>query len=787
MAKKRLDFKALLLNHGEKFGAALIGVLAVTGLATANWSACSRLESELKEAANKTKEAWNSPSNVMSEEKKTLFDSTPEVEVLANRMASPNEDIEQFAWVRHLNEPINSVKEKLAPVIVLPPESPESTLVTFALVQKPDDEEAADAETMTESADEPEEKDAADKDLADLFGDNKKSGVGVPGGYPGADAAGGIMPGGPGAGAAGYPGGTVAGDGYPVGGSGMGSGMGMGPGMAMGMGPGGSGMIGMPESLDGYGMGGYMGMEGGMGAAVAERKIRSCSGVSVRAVFDLYKQTNMLAEALHIPAKDGQRYIDFVNLEIQRKAAVPGADPWGGEWEQLSLKDIAEILEEAAYNDRDIVNPSVVRSEITMPLPGRAAGNWTPANASHKRLEEFQLSDEEKELIDRHQAKLLEEANTMKAMLPPAQAKSEGFRKWGLASQDLGTALGGSGMNVSGTMFSDYQSSMNTPLPEGAEGQGQQLNKDPRFKTKEDLEKFLNSTLVANRLLLVRFMDFTCDQGNSYRYRVRLEMRNPTFNMPVDELEQPELASQKTIFSGWSEPTEPVFVPGSYRYYTQKVDSRPRVDEVAQLSMYYQHETAGTPVMASLRVPVGVRIGGKQSLDVVDLGKSTLEPQEIELKSLDYLASVTEAPRISASEFPELRDILKGVPGGRVIPDRISVIDSTGAIVSRYVGDKVNGGNKAISEADDLAVAKFVLETYKHFRVDEAAAAIGLPYGAEGGSADPSMMGSGAMMGMGADYMGAAGPGSSLGSSRSSRSSRRGKANRPGGGASAAP
>jgi hypothetical protein len=780
MAKKRLDFKALLLNHGEKFGAAMIGVLAVTGLATANWSACSRLESELKDAANKTKEAWNSPSNVMSEEKKALFDSTPEVEVLANRMASPNEDIEQFAWVRHLNEPIHSVKEKLAPVVVLPPESPEATLVTFALVQKPDDEEATDAETMTESSDEPEEKNAADKDLADLFGDNKKSGLGVPGGYPGADAAGGIMPGG--AGAAGYPGGPVASDGYPVGG----------PGMGMGMMPGGPGMMGMPESLDGYGMGGYdmggyMGMEGGMGAAVVERKVRSCAGVSVRAVFDLYKQTNMLAEALHIPAKDGQRYIDFVNLEIQRQAAVPGVDPWAGEWEQLSLKDIAEILEEAAYNDRDIVNPSVVRSEITMPLPGRAAGNWTPANASHKRLEEFQLSDEEKELIDRHQAKLLEEANKRKAMLPPAQAKSEGFRKWGLASQDLGTALGG-GMNVSGTMFSDYQSAMNAPLPEGAEGQGQPLKKDPRFKTKEDLEKFLNSTLVANRLLLVRFMDFTCDHGNSYRYRVRLEMRNPTFNMPVDELEQPELASQRTIFSGWSKPTDPVFVPGSYRYYTQKVDSRPRVDEVAQLSMYYQHETAGTPVMASLRVPVGVRIGGKQSLDVVDLGKSTLEPQEIEFKSLDYLASVTEAPRISAAEFPELRDILKGVPGGRVIPDRVSVVDSTGAIVSRYVGDKVNGGNKAISEADDLAVAKFVLDTYKHFRIDEAAAAIGLPYGSEGAMADPAMMGSGAMMmGMGADYMGTAGPGSSLGSSRSSRSSRRGKTNRPGAGTSAAP
>lgn len=787
MAKKRLDFKALLLNHGEKLGVGVIGVLAVTGLATANWSACSRLESELREAAIKTKDAWNSPNNVITEEKKKLFDSTPDVEAMANRMASPNEDIEQFAWVRHLNEPINTVREKLAPVIVLPPESPESTLVTFALVQKPDDEEAAEDEGMTEKSVEPEATKEADKDLADLFGDNKKSGIGAQGSFPGADGAALGIPGGGASAADGYPQGSYpgssGGDGYPVGGSG---GMGMMAGMA--------GMAGGMEALDGYGgggyMGGYPGMEGGTGVAAVERKVRSCAGVSVRAVFDLYKQTNMLAEALHIPPKEGQRYIDFVNLEIQRQSAVSGADPWSGEWEELSLKDIAEILEEAAYNDRDIVNPSVVRSEITMPLPARAAGNWTPANASHKRLEEFQLSDEEKDLIDRHQAKLLEEANKLKAMLPPEQAKSEGFRKWGLASQDLGTALGG-GMNMSGSMFSDYQSSMNVasgPGTEGAEGEDQQLKKDPRFKTKEELEKFLNSTLVANRLLLVRFMDFTCDQGNSYRYRVRLEMRNPTFNMPVDELEQPELASQKTVFSGWSEPTAPVFVPGAYRYYTQKVDSRARVDEVAQLSMFYQHETAGTPVMANLRVPVGVRIGGKQSLDVVDLGKSTLEPQEIELKSLDYLASVTEAPRISASEFPELRDILKGVPGGRAIPDRISVVDSTGAIVSRYVGDKVDGGNKQISEADDLAITKFVLETYKHFRADEAAAASGLPYGAEGGSVDTGMMSSGAMMGMGADYTGSSGPGSSLGSSRSSRSSsRRGKGSRPGGSKSSGP
>ena len=38
----------------------------------------------------------------------------------------------------------------------------------------------------------------------------------------------------------------------------------------------------------------------------------------------------------------------------------------------------------------------------------------------------------------------------------------------------------------------------------------------------EELKEFLNKTLVSGRLLLVRFMDFTCDRGNAYQYRVRL-------------------------------------------------------------------------------------------------------------------------------------------------------------------------------------------------------------------------------------------------------------------------
>ena len=42
MAKfKGIDFKALLLNHGEKIGVVLIVLLGLTGFATASWAVLS--------------------------------------------------------------------------------------------------------------------------------------------------------------------------------------------------------------------------------------------------------------------------------------------------------------------------------------------------------------------------------------------------------------------------------------------------------------------------------------------------------------------------------------------------------------------------------------------------------------------------------------------------------------------------------------------------------------------------------------------------------------------------
>ena len=39
-----------------------------------------------------------------------------------------------------------------------------------------------------------------------------------------------------------------------------------------------------------------------------------------------------------------------------------------------------------------------------------------------------------------------------------------------------------------------------------------------------------------SKYLLFRYFDFTVTPGNSYRYRVRLVLRNPNYKRPVEEL-----------------------------------------------------------------------------------------------------------------------------------------------------------------------------------------------------------------------------------------------------------
>jgi hypothetical protein len=275
MAKlKGLDFKTLFLNHGEKFGAGIAALLALTGLATASWIPCERETTELEEIALATKNVWASQSWDGGEGPKKFAD-TPPVEAMAQRMASPNEDADQFMTRLPWNPPIIPLKEKLAAVTVLPPETPEATLVEFTMAEKPDVEEVTKDE-KEKKEDKPAKKPASDEDLQNLLGaagatnqlgggelGNDLVGGGLGLGGLGDGGLGGGLPGGNNSGSSRRRGGGLGGPGGGLGGPGGGMGSSAGMGSSRGMGMSGRGMGGM--GMGGRGMGG-MGMGMGMGA-----------------------------------------------------------------------------------------------------------------------------------------------------------------------------------------------------------------------------------------------------------------------------------------------------------------------------------------------------------------------------------------------------------------------------------------------------------------------------------------------------------------------------------------
>lgn len=833
---KGIDFKALLVNHGEKIGAVIVALLGVMGLATAHWSPESRVEEQLVKKANDTKAKME--STTWPDDKRQVFEKTPDVRELTHKMQNPDQDVARYAPSISFSEPLQKMREKRSAPVILAPLYPEASLVTVPLALVPEDEaESKDEKMEGKEKDEDSEKESDEDrerrerlgpiagnplggDLGGgLGGGGVPGGAGLLGGGAGASGPPGMGGGGPGIGGDPRGGGMDPRGGGAGGPPGMGGGMGRGrdprgggAGGPPGMGGGGPGMGGDPRGggMDprGGGAGGPPGMGGGsgmlggggllggggelgdmygdysdysgmLGTNVSSKRIRYAAGVSVRMIFDLREQRKKMAEALQMNPGDpavAQYAEDFAEIHIERKQAIPAQDEWSGEWQEVLVEDLEESMSESLGFDLEIVNPMVTRPVITMPLPRRVSGRWGKKEASHTQLENFVLTAEEQELIRKRDEKLAREAEERKAKLPPTRKKG-GFANLRGNASDYMSSLYGKGQGEE-QFYSDFIEDYSNEL--ASEGEGDASSDDSKKKkSKEKLEEMKKKLFSAvDRLLLVRIMDFTAERGQKYIYRIRVEMYNPNYRKPVDSLVTPELADQMTIFSEWSQPSPPVTVPMDYRYYVQKVAGQQGSEESAQLSVYYEVPELGTPVMTDVSVPVGLRIGGEKEIEAVDLAKSVLSRTKVDIKSRDLLASVVEAPKITAGDHPELQAILSKLPRGtKAIPDQVTVVDASGAIILRSAGDASTAQKY---DQDDVS---FLLKEYekagwKRDGKEEGNASD--PFNLSGGGEDGGLgagAGMGAGMGMGSGMgMGYGDPlGGKSGRGRGSRGGRGGR------------
>lgn len=619
---KNINFKALFIDHAEKFGLGLIGMFVLLALSSTSWSRYAGTPEELDKKAKDKRAHINSPNtNPWPKEKQEGFkvvDFNDRATQLFSRI-----DQTKYEFATPIWHPLYRKRELAREPEFLPVEFLISSPGRAILGVKP----AGIGQSGSGMVG------------ADGVETGLEAGSAVTGSNPAA-AGGGLgfkLPG-AGTGAGANPGGGVAAAGGAHGGGGAAM---RSPAAASSSGGAHGGGAAMPSGSEMYGGG-----MGGGGGQVAARGVRY---VAVRGVFPLRLQLDKYQAALRVTATDAGLMFELLDFVLERQAAVAGPKPWDGKWETVNVASAIEVLNEASDFDLDPVQTGVTDAVITMSLPNRLIEYWGE-HATHPNVRDFQLKPEEMERELKLQQKLLEEYEKAQLQSEP-KVKRRGLSAGQNDIRSMGQEMMASS-NAS-SMMTGMMTSMNSENAGGGGGGGRNM-------TLPDIKQ----RLTANgRLLLFRYFDFDVQPGMAYRYRVKLKIRNPNFERPPEEVTDEAFTKDPERGTDWSNISNASVIPNSVDYFLKDVERDPSRDDkvrstkaVANISMFEWDSKLGTMLSDSLRIlSIGQFIAEKKKTIIVDAAAQTYkEAEEFAFTTGDVLLDAAGDFDLSPDQHPEL-------------------------------------------------------------------------------------------------------------------------------------
>jgi hypothetical protein len=460
------------------------------------------------------------------------------------------------------------------------------------------------------------------------------------------------------------------------------------------------------------GLSAFQGMPGapagpGLGAVGSDVKALGVRYIAVRGVFPLREQITAYKNALHLSEAEAASLIEITDFVLERQTAMAGSDPWkDSEWKKVSLTRAEEILEECS--DLDPLDPVPTRMKdpvITMNLPLRLLFTWGPA-ATHPKIkdeemkaEEIQMEDKLLEALDKtmDEAKVQETKKTRLGGLAPKQRdvrsavrslanSSDGMNMYRQMASRAGNMQGGSSssMGASRQMPSMPMSSMGSAGAAGGYGAGSAMMGQMGSAMAGPMSSMmgmgmgmgamrtgtgLDRLVVNSQYLLFRYLDFDVEPGKAYRYRVRLTLRNPNFDLSPEELGSAdvEITKGEDRETPWSNISNPEVVPQTVNFYLKTVEREPYNEEhvktntskpVAQLSIFDWDTKLGTVITDMLKIPaIGGFIGEeKKEPLVLDLAEGTLDKKKNHnFTTLNVLVDVESDVEVEADKHPDLK------------------------------------------------------------------------------------------------------------------------------------
>jgi hypothetical protein len=164
---------------------------------------------------------------------------------------------------------------------------------------------------------------------------------------------------------------------------------------------------------------------------------------------------------------------------------------------------------------------------------------------------------------------------------------------------------------------------------------------------------------------MFRFIDMSVEQGKSYRYRVRLSLWNPNYNLAAQYLSDPALAKDVKLPSPATEATAAVTVPDGVGFAVRplrKAERKGFKPTFAEVLVLAEDPTTGMQSLRSLVTEPG---------GLVNIDKSLNRPGDARTRGADV---ITNAVVIDVRGRQEERSEARAAAKQSAIPEPLEVL-----------------------------------------------------------------------------------------------------------------
>jgi hypothetical protein len=142
------------------------------------------------------------------------------------------------------------------------------------------------------------------------------------------------------------------------------------------------------------------------------------------------------------------------------------------------------------------------------------------------------------------------------------------------------------------------------------------------------LDPFPGADDGVNRLdfKLFRFVDMAVRPGHSYRYRVRLSLWNPNYQVPAQHLADADLAKATKLPSPPSNETAAVPVPGVMSVLARMLTAEPKQRGTAEVLVLWPHESTGNYALHSVTASLGGIVSVQRTIEQQENDRGRTKP-----------------------------------------------------------------------------------------------------------------------------------------------------------------